>query len=85
MGSLLDSKILVLIKLKAFTDNKFNVVELFSKWQKLDEPKLKAFADDKIKGNWKIEICIGKDRKHCWKKRNAGYHNVFKRLISLGC
>ena len=28
--------------------------------------KLTIFANDKINLTWKIEICFGKDRKHCW-------------------
>ena len=33
--------------------------------------KLKGFADDKINVTYKIEIRIGKSRKHCWKRRKC--------------
>ena len=35
--------------------------------------KLKGFADDKKKCDSKIEICLGKDRKHCGKRRKCWY------------
>ena len=53
--------------------------------------KLKAFADDKINVNEKIEICFGKDRKTLWEKEKmlvtsifSFSHNVFKRVLFQG-
>ena len=37
----------------------------------LDLSKLKTFADDKINLTEKTEICFGKGRKHCWKRRKC--------------
>ena len=37
----------------------------------LDRSKLKAFADDKLNLAEKIEICFGKGRKHCGKRRKC--------------
>ena len=36
-----------------------------------DRSKLEAFADDKINAIKKTEICCGKDRKHCGKRRKC--------------
>ena len=48
-----DDKILALSKLKAFADNKFNVIQnikfVFPKQQILDSSKLKEFTDDNFK------------------------------------
>ena len=48
--------------------------------------KLKAFAENKIKGTGKIEICIGKDRKHCGKRRKCQLpaFSPFPAMISKG-
>ena len=37
----------------------------------MDRSKLKAFADKIWNENEKIEICFGKGRKHCWKRRKC--------------
>ena len=37
----------------------------------LDQSKLKAFADDKINVKKKNEICSGKGRKYCGKRRKC--------------
>ena len=57
----------------------------------LDWSKLKAFADEKINVTKKIEICCGKGRKHCEKRRKCWLpafspfsHNVFKTLRFQG-
>ena len=51
-----------------FTINKFNS---FPNDTILDQPKFKAFPDDKMKVAEKNEICIEKGRKHCWKRRKC--------------
>ena len=37
----------------------------------LVQSKFQAFADDKKKCDQKIEICVGKGRKHCRKKKKC--------------
>ena len=41
----------------------------------LNLSKFKAFADDKNTSHSKIEICVGKNRKHCEKRENAAYQH----------
>ena len=40
----------------------------------LNLSKLKAFADDNLNVNQKYEICFGKGRKHCGKRRKCRKH-----------
>ena len=44
----------------------------------LDWSKLKAFADEIINVAEKIEICFGKGRKHCGKRRKCFFFKVVK-------
>ena len=54
-----------------FTIKKFNS---FPNDTILDQPKFKAFPDDKMKvAEKKNEICIEKGRKHCWKRRKCWF------------
>ena len=47
--------------------------------------KLKAFADRKINVTEKLEFVIGRVENSMGKGENAGYHNIFKRLLIPGC
>ena len=47
----------------------------------LDWFKLKAFADDKINVTEKLKFVVGMVENVVGKGENAGYHNVFKRLL----
>ena len=56
---------------------------LYQTTTNLDWSKLKAFADVKMN----VEICFGKGRKHCVKRRKCWltafspfFHNVFKKV-----
>ena len=46
-------------------------VNSLSKNKISDWSKFNAFADDKIELTEKIEICFGKGRKHCGKRRKC--------------
>ena len=52
-----------------FVNLLYNVFNSLSKDKILDWSKLNAFADDEIWCNWKFEICFGKGRRHCGKRR----------------
>ena len=58
--------------------NKKNIsafTKFFTKRQNLNRSKLKAFADDKINVNEKLKNRVGKGKKHCGKRKNAGYQH----------
>ena len=47
----------------------------------LDSSKFKASAVDKIIFDSKIEIWVGKRRKHCWKKDKLLVTSIFKQCF----
>ena len=51
----------------------------------LDQSKLKTFADDKTNADAKLKFVLQRVEKIMGKGKNAGYHNVFKRLPPHGC
>ena len=46
---------------------------------------LKAVADDKMNVTQKLIFALERVENIVGKGENAGYHNVFKRLLSQGC
>ena len=50
----------------------------------VDWSKMKAFADDKIHVTEKLKLVLERLENIVGKGENAGYHNVFKRLLRQG-
>ena len=48
-----------------------------------DRSKLKAFADDNINVEKKIEIGVGKGRKHCGKRRKMLLTSIFSFSLNV--
>ena len=63
-----------------------DILILYQTKKTLDKSKLKALADDKINVTKKVEICFGKGRKHCGKRRKCWFpaFSPFPAMFSKG-